>query len=93
LIPGADHPLVQSILRAFPGAQVRTPREGIMIDPSEHEVAALEAASPLAGEYLESIGKTDLATMSEDEWMTLLDVVVTGFQDNLIRLKSSEAPF
>lgn len=77
------HPLVQAILHAFPGAQIRTPREGLMIDATDREIAALQAASPLAGEYLESIGKTDIGAMSLEEWMTFLEVVVTGFQDAL----------
>ena len=36
-----------------------------VIDPDEHEIAAIQAASPMAGEYLESIGKTDLAVLSD----------------------------
>ena len=56
-----------------------------MVDPDEHEIAAIEAASPMAGEYLESIGKTDLAVLTDAEWMTLLEVVVTAYQDELAR--------
>jgi hypothetical protein len=57
-----------------------------MIDPDEHEIAAIAAASPMAGEYLESIGKTDLAVLTEPEWLTLLEVVITAYQDELARL-------
>ena len=56
-----------------------------VIDPDEHEIAAIEAASPMAGEYLERIGKTDLAVLSEAEWLTLLEVIVTAYQDALAR--------
>ncbi|WP_338928364.1 DUF6511 domain-containing protein [Roseomonas mucosa] len=77
------HPLVQATLRAFPGAQVRTRREGMMIDPNPHEIEALLAASPVAGEYIESLGRTDFTTWTEDEWMTFLEVVVTGYQEAL----------
>ncbi|WP_137179190.1 DUF6511 domain-containing protein [Roseomonas sp. AR75] len=56
-----------------------------MVDPDEHEQAAIVAASPMAGEYLESIGKTDLAVLTETEWLTLLEVVVTAYQDELVR--------
>jgi hypothetical protein len=59
-------------------------RRGVA-DPDEHETAAIAAASPMAGEYLESIGKTDLAMLSEAEWLTLLEVVVTAYQDELAR--------
>lgn len=56
-----------------------------MVDPDEHEAAAIEAASPAAGEYLESLGKTDLAALTRAEWLTLLEVVVTAYQDELVR--------
>ena len=57
-----------------------------MVDPDEHEIAAIAAAGPMAGEYLESIGKTDLAILTEAEWLTLLEVVITAYQDELARL-------
>jgi hypothetical protein len=56
-----------------------------VVDPDEHETAAIAAASPVAGEYLDSIGKTDLATLTEAEWLTLLEVIVTAYQDELAR--------
>ena len=56
-----------------------------VVDPDEHEIAAIAAASPTAGEYLESIGKTDLAVLTEAEWLTLLEVVITAYQDGLAR--------
>lgn len=56
-----------------------------MVDPDEHETAAIAAASPMAGEYLESIGKTDLAVLTESEWLTLLQVIITAYQDELAR--------
>lgn len=61
-----------------------------MVDPTEHEVAALETASDQAGEYLESLGKSDLAALSHDEWMTFLEVVVTGWTDRLRELESAQ---
>lgn len=63
-----------------------------MIDPTEQEIEAIQAASEPAGEYLESIGKTDLATMTEEEWLTLLEVVVTAFSDKMAAL-AEEPPF
>lgn len=56
-----------------------------MVDPDEHEIAAIQAASPMAGEYLDSIGKTDLATLTDTEWLTFLEVVITAYQDELVR--------
>ncbi len=63
-----------------------------MIDPTEHEIAAIQAASPMAGDYLESINKTDLAVLTENEWLTLLEVVVTAYQDKLASLLNTGRP-
>jgi hypothetical protein len=62
-----------------------------MVDPTVNEIVAMETAGKLAGEYLESIGKTDLAVLSEDEWLTFIESVVTGFTDKLQELESATA--
>jgi hypothetical protein len=68
-------------------------RRGV-VDPTEHEIEAIQAASQPAGEYLDSIGKTDLAVLGEKEWMTLLEVIVTAYQDKLRSLAiGPELPF
>ena len=64
-----------------------------MIDPNKHEVNALAAASSRGGEYIESIAKTDLAAFSEAEWSTLIDVLITAFQDHLRNAYSDDPPF
>jgi len=56
-----------------------------VVDPDEHEQAAIVATSPVAGEYLDSIGKTDLALLTETEWLTLLEVIITAYQDEIAR--------
>ena len=63
-----------------------------MIDPNERESAALAAASQAGGEYVESIGKTELAAWSAQEWATLIDVIVTAFQ-NSVRAAADDLPF
>lgn len=52
---------------------------------------ATEATSTPAGEYLEKIGKTDLATMTVEEWHGLLSVVVNEYCNAMDAL--SEVPF
>ena len=64
-----------------------------MIDPNKHEVNALAAASRMGGEYVESIAKTDLACWSEHEWNTLVDVLVSAFQEHLRTAYSDDPPF
>jgi hypothetical protein len=66
-----------------------------MVDPTEHEVAAMRAASPLAGEFIDSLGKTDLAQFTEHEWLTLIEVIVTAYVETLQQLAAEsdeEAP-
>ena len=64
-----------------------------MIDPKEHEVVALRQASARAGEYVESLGRTDLARFTEQEWTTLIEVIVTAFQDHLRTAYAENPPF
>ena len=65
-----------------------------MIDPTKHELAAMESAVPMAGAYIESLGKTDLMTFSTDEFTTLIEVIVTAYTDRLRELADSgEPPF
>ena len=54
-----------------------------MIDPTPNERAAMANGGVMAGEYLDSLGKTDLAQLSIDEWHTLIEVIVTGYCDHL----------
>lgn len=45
----------------------------------EEEKIKFEHASDMAGEYLDSLGKSDLATLTREEWLELLHVVVKGY--------------
>ena len=64
-----------------------------MIDPNQHETNALAAACQTGGEYVESLAKTDLASFTSVEWSTLIDVVVTAFQDSLRTAYADDPPF
>jgi hypothetical protein len=58
-------------------------RGSVMIDPDEHEAKALEGAGQMGGEYLESLGVTDLGQMTAEQWALLVECIVTGYQDAL----------
>jgi len=58
-----------------------------MIDKDDDERAALQEAGQEGGAYIESLGRTELATWSANEWATLVEVVVTAYQDALARLR------
>ena len=57
-----------------------------MIDPTPNEEAAMTAGGDAAGAYLESLGRSDLATLSPAQWRQLIEIVVTGYCDTLREL-------
>ena len=57
-----------------------------MVDMTENEIQAIMHAGTPGGEYLDSIKKTDLAVLTEEEWYTFIECIVTGYQDKLFEL-------
>ncbi len=51
-----------------------------MIDPDEQERIALLTGGHDAGEYLDSLGLSDLAVLTDAQWFQFLRCVVGGFQ-------------
>lgn len=65
-----------------------------MVDPTEHEVAALLSIADPAGQYIEQeIGSTDIGVWTHDQWLGFLECVVTLYSDKLRELASEEVPF
>lgn len=63
-------------------------------DLNAFEVLALHDAGAEAGQYLESIGKTDLADLEAEEWTAFLKTVLNEFGEGMRkRLLSHAAPF
>lgn len=62
---------------------------GKLIDATQQEMNAVIAGGRNGGEYLESIGKTDLADLSADEWTQFLLCVIGGYTEHF----KNEAPF
>jgi hypothetical protein len=62
-----------------------------MIDPTQNERTAMDHAVAMAGEYIESLGRTDLMTWSPEEFATLIEVIVTAFTDRLRDLGDDDA--
>lgn len=60
-----------------------------MVEPVEAKTAALQATLEPVGEFLEAIGETDLANLSEEDFFAFIEVVVTTYQD---RLEAINAP-
>ncbi len=59
--------------------------EGQMIDPSDMEIAAMQSCLAPLGEYVGSIDmQRPLADYSRQEVLTLIDVVVSAYQDRML---------
>ncbi len=61
-----------------------------MIDSTPNETEAMTVGGQMGGEYLESIGKSDLATLTETEWGRFIEAVVTGYCDHLRELAARD---
>lgn len=65
-----------------------------MFKLNRYENQAIEAASNKAGAYLDGLGKTDLATLTEDEWTEFLETVFVASTAEIQRLTDEDAvPF
>lgn len=58
-----------------------------MNDLTEYEQQAIDHASTCAGEYLDSLGKTDLAKMTQEEWRTLITIAALRFAQKANELR------
>jgi hypothetical protein len=61
---------------------------GKMIDANEHELAAMLNASDQAGEFIETVGGTDMAEWSREQWNQFIEVICTGYVDKLVDLRA-----
>jgi hypothetical protein len=64
-----------------------------MVDPNDCEVAAMRHAGTMAGEYIDALGRTDMAGWSAAEWTAFIEVICGGYVDALIdqQLAANEA--
>jgi hypothetical protein len=52
-------------------------------DLTHAEQVAAEAGGDAAGQWLDSISKTDLATLTREEWAEFLRLIIDGYQCKL----------
>jgi hypothetical protein len=68
--------------------------DGVVIDPTHNEKAAMQAVLPHLGDYVASIGMDrPLSSYSRAEVLQLVDVVLTAYFDNLRELTPDDVPF
>jgi hypothetical protein len=61
--------------------------------PDSYVEQALAAAGAAGGAYIETTGRTDLAAWTESEWLTLIEVIVSSFQEALRAAYGEDPPF
>lgn len=59
----------------------------------EYEARALEDGGNAGGEYLDGIGKTDLAELAPEEYQRFLGKVLVGYADSMREIVSREIPY
>jgi hypothetical protein len=66
-----------------------------MQEPNKFEIQGMYAASEKGGAFLDTIGKTDLAQLSEDQWMQFIETIVRSYEEMCMSLYSpnGEPPF
>jgi hypothetical protein len=63
-------------------SQIMEKIEGQMIDPSEMEIAAIQACLGPLGDYVAAIGiDLPLASYRKEDVLQLIDVVITAYQE------------
>ena len=55
-----------------------------MVDPNDQEVAAMKVAADIAGQYIDAVGRTDMATWSEADWRGFVEAICSAYVDALI---------
>ncbi len=58
-------------------------KEGTMMDPTPNEKAAAMNGGQMLGEYIDSIGKTDIARLTPEEWEQACLCFAGGYTEKL----------
>jgi len=64
-----------------------------MIDVTPNEQAAMDNGGRMAGEYIDHLGKTDLATMTDEEWKMIVECIVTGYVESMQKFNKIPGEF
>lgn len=55
-----------------------------MVDPNDQEMAAMRRAGQIAGEYIEAVGRSDMATWSPEDWRGFIEAICGAYVDCLV---------
>lgn len=60
-----------------------------MIDANEAEKAAMVAAGDAAGQFIEALGRTDMAQWTEQQWTQFIACICGGYVDALLEIQAT----
>jgi hypothetical protein len=55
-----------------------------MVDPNDQEAAAMVAAGDIAGQYIDAVGRSDMATWSAADWRGFVEAICGAYVDALV---------
>lgn len=64
-----------------------------MLQFTETEDEAIDAGGDVAGAFLDELDKTDLATLTGDEWRTFLGKFLAGYSGHMSAEAAKYPPF
>jgi hypothetical protein len=86
-----DAPIMRAIRAVWPGAEITITRGTAMTDANEAELAAMKMASERGGEMIESLGQTDMALWTVDQWHGFIEAVCGGYVESLMAQQAEVA--
>lgn len=63
------------------------------IEITPYEAQAIERVGPHAGKYLDAIGKTDLASMTVEEWSKFIEHVCKSYMAEIRDVVNTDVPY
>ena len=58
-----------------------------MVDPNDQEMTAMRQAGDVAGQYIDAVGRSDMATWSEQDWKGFIEAICGAYIDCLVEQK------
>ena len=55
-----------------------------MVDPNDQEMAAMRHAGMIAGDYIEAVGRSDMASWSPEDWCGFIEAICGAYVDCLV---------
>lgn len=65
----------------------------VLKEPNEVEINGMIAGGDAGGVYLDSIGKSDIAELTYDQWMCFVETIIRGYELHCAKIWEHEIPY